>query len=203
MSYFENGSINLKLVFSQPIFEVETKVIDYDKLKELIKEKRKIDDGEFKSNYGGWHSSDLLKDDNFKPFIETLWEEIFNSLYPSVIRGGYRFIITNAWININSKNNYNVTHVHSECDMSGVLYVDANKSSSINFENQSLVFSQTRLDDRVTEKFKENHGFCSNIAYSPKDGIMLLFPSYLHHSVYPNLSDTERISISFNIRFDK
>ena len=34
----------------------------------------------------------------------------------------------------------------------------------------------------------------------PKEGALVLFPSYLDHSVNENLSNKERIVISFNIR---
>ena len=34
-----------------------------------------------------------------------------------------------------------------------------------------------------------------------RNGMLLLFPSYLQHSVDANTSDRERISISFNIMF--
>ncbi|HEY2928428.1 putative 2OG-Fe(II) oxygenase, partial [Piscinibacter sp.] len=34
-----------------------------------------------------------------------------------------------------------------------------------------------------------------------RDGTLLLFPSYLEHSVDANASDAERISLSFNLMF--
>jgi len=34
-----------------------------------------------------------------------------------------------------------------------------------------------------------------------KNGTLLIFPAYLHHSVDANMSEKERISISFNIMF--
>ena len=33
----------------------------------------------------------------------------------------------------------------------------------------------------------------------PKEGSMLVFPSYLEHMVKPNESDEDRISVSFNL----
>ena len=33
----------------------------------------------------------------------------------------------------------------------------------------------------------------------PQAGNILLWPSFLHHFVHPNLSDEPRISISFNV----
>ena len=34
-----------------------------------------------------------------------------------------------------------------------------------------------------------------------RNGTLLLFPAYLHHSVDPNMSEHERVSLSFNIMF--
>jgi hypothetical protein len=36
--------------------------------------------------------------------------------------------------------------------------------------------------------------------YIPKEGMMLVFPSYLKHFVYPFYSEGERRSMSFNAR---
>ena len=38
---------------------------------------------------------------------------------------------------------------------------------------------------------------------SPKEGALVLFPSYLDHSVNANLSKEERIVISFNLKLNK
>jgi hypothetical protein len=36
-----------------------------------------------------------------------------------------------------------------------------------------------------------------------RDGLMLMFPSWLEHSVGFNTSDVKRISVSFNIMFNR
>ena len=36
--------------------------------------------------------------------------------------------------------------------------------------------------------------------FIPSEGDLLIFPSYLHHSVEENMSEEERIVISFNIQ---
>ena len=37
----------------------------------------------------------------------------------------------------------------------------------------------------------------------PKAGLLMIFPSYLRHWVYPNEEESERVSIAFNIRYLK
>ena len=40
--------------------------------------------------------------------------------------------------------------------------------------------------------------FDQHILVKPKEAMMYIFPAYLWHSVYPFITDTERISMSFN-----
>ena len=43
---------------------------------------------------------------------------------------------------------------------------------------------------------------CEELKIEPEEGKLLLFPAYLQHSVEENLSEDERIVISFNINID-
>ena len=38
-----------------------------------------------------------------------------------------------------------------------------------------------------------------NIGIEPKNGLLVMFPSFLSHYVQPNMSDKERIMVSFNL----
>jgi len=51
---------------------------------------------------------------------------------------------------------------------------------------------------RVTELTADN---TDQVVVKVADGTLLVFPSWLHHSVDPNRSGEERISVSFNIMF--
>ena len=50
----------------------------------------------------------------------------------------------------------------------------------------------------VTELTSQN---TDQVVVTVSDGMLLMFPSYLAHSVAPNESDKLRISISFNVMF--
>ena len=79
--------------------------------------------------------------------------------------------------------------------LSSVYYVQAEKNcGKIIFNNPNQV-SRNRFpkDLKKTE-------FSANIQkIDPKEGTLLLFPSYLWHSVEPNETDNDRIIVSFNI----
>ena len=103
--------------------------------------------------------------------------------------------ITEMWSIINRRNSYNESHIHPNNFLSSVYYVEAPKDSgSIIFNNPNQV-SRNRypLDIKKTE-------FSANLQkIEPKEGTLLLFPSYLWHSVEENKSDEDRVIISFNI----
>jgi uncharacterized protein (TIGR02466 family) len=81
--------------------------------------------------------------------------------------------------------------------LSGVYYVRTRPGAdSINFHDPR---SQTGIiRPPVAELTAEN---TDQVVVRVKDGTLLIFPSYLQHSVDANASGEERISISFNIMF--
>ena len=44
-------------------------------------------------------------------------------------------------------------------------------------------------------------GNTDQVVVKVHDGTLLMFPSYLEHSVDANTSDEERVSVSFNVMF--
>ena len=101
------------------------------------------------------------------------------------------FKITNWWLNINEKGNYNVKHVHPQSDLSGVWYITDNEGL-INFEDPQIM---TRIN--VNRKL-----LGTNLSYNMKclEGDLLIFPSDMQHHVEPHTLDTPRISVSFNMQ---
>ena len=81
--------------------------------------------------------------------------------------------------------------------LSGVYYVRTHPGTdTMNFHdprNQAGV-----IRPPVVELTAEN---TDQVVVRVKNGTLLVFPSYLQHSVDANMSEEERISISFNIMF--
>lgn len=98
------------------------------------------------------------------------------------------------WANINKSDNYNVPHVHPGCVFSGVFYLKAPKDSGdiifySPYEDVLEYSDQTRRLSKV---------FHTNWKIPIKRGLLLLFPSWLKHSVQQSNTDSERISLAFN-----
>ena len=195
-----NNSI-LKL-FPQPIFKYQ--VDDYkninEKLLKYIYELRKRDnEGVKKSNINGWHSRsfDFKEKDNipnkFYSHINRYIRDVFTKYGWEYVDANVQ--CTSMWTIINEKGNFNIEHTHPNNYLSAAYYVKApeNCGSFIVTNPNSVARERIPVSDNKTQ-------FNQNIVHiKPEEGDLLLFPAYLPHSVGMNLSDKDRIVISFNI----
>ena len=103
--------------------------------------------------------------------------------------------ITTMWSIINPKNASNARHIHPNNFISSAYYVTAPENSG------DIVFYDPRSANTIRSPIASNaNKLNSNIfTVQPKEGLLILFPSYLHHSVNRNDSEEERIVISFNL----
>lgn len=144
------------------------------------------------SNRNGWQSDiTLWKNEIFKPLLEKS-SSIIQSIISDISNNRPEFVIRSMWGNINPKGGYNLTHVHPTGWMSAVYYVSLPKGcSGITFEDprpaKLMDFQQSCL-------VNTNH-----FTYMPKEGELVLFPSWLPHFVDSNTTEENRISISFNV----
>lgn len=95
-----------------------------------------------------------------------------------------------AWANINAPGSRNTMHTHKEDDFSGVYYLQATDCGDLRFPNPANILG----DCGKTSPFMRDFSF------APKDGDLIIWPSWLAHEVEPNLSNRERINLAFNIR---
>lgn len=106
-------------------------------------------------------------------------------------------VITGCWANINSQGATNPWHTHPNNYLGGTYYVDVPAGAgSITFWDprpQSYVVSP-----RVKQSTPENSG---RAVVPVKEGMLILFPAWLSHSVAANPAEQERISVSFNLMF--
>ena len=158
---------------------------------------KKTDLGNVLSNVGGYQSNSIYDVDTY-PAITKLLTTIqrhshvwFDELG---VKKMYPRLVDNFWININSANHYNKAHVHQRSIFSGVYYVKSNPNSGrIEFNNQSD-------RDFILQTFTDQNKYTvSELNYDAIVGRVVVFPSWIQHSVSPNLSTQDRISIAFNM----
>jgi uncharacterized protein (TIGR02466 family) len=88
-----------------------------------------------------------------------------------------------GWAVSLTKGGYQKRHIHPEAVVSGVMYIKlSDESRSCSHNEGNLMFSSSHCNRMIT----------------PKEGMVVLFPSYLAHETIPLTTDQERICIAFN-----
>lgn len=198
--------VNIDHAFAAPLTYI--KVRDYNKLNDLLKKEcydwKKSIIGNHKSNKGGWQSPETLlqkKTEGFKWFTELIPHSAalaVTKINPKIDINNYTYK-ANAWVNINPKGGYNAIHHHGKFHFSGVYYVKVPEQDK---KNSYIEFINSRNDYNISKDI-ECSAFATSIKVTPKEGHIIFFPSSLLHTVHPNTSNEDRISIAYNILFVK
>jgi uncharacterized protein (TIGR02466 family) len=105
--------------------------------------------------------------------------------------------ITGLWVNVAAPGGAVRMHNHPNNFLSGVYYVQVQEGAdTINFHDPRPQAAVVRPP--VTELMAYN---TDQVVVRVEEGALLIFPSWLVHSVDPNRSDRVRISASFNAMF--
>jgi uncharacterized protein (TIGR02466 family) len=105
--------------------------------------------------------------------------------------------MTSMWFNeMQPKGEYNPVHFHGECTISSTLYlkIPSNRPKR-NIKNKEDLDGVIEFIDRSVS-FDSLQRPTGRI--EPKEGLMLIWPSNLLHTVYPFLGDEVRRSIAWN-----
>lgn len=103
-----------------------------------------------------------------------------------------------GWVNLSTRSGYNAYHRHSGFHLSGVFYVK--QPAAVDKTSGVIEFLNSRNDEKMRSVFN-SQAFHTKIAFKPKPGSMIVFPSSLMHGVYPNETDDERITVAWNVEF--
>jgi len=192
-----NFNFEKNVIFPTFVWDIFIEGIDNQSIKNYCLNVRENKQGIQISNRGGWHSKELIYP--LPNSLETLFSNIENfcSDVCSPEIGISNLKVGNFWININGKYDYNIAHDHQKSILSGVFYVDVpeNNMGDIHFHrDDNAEFFITSSVEKNSNSFNENI-----VSISPKTNQLLLFPSWIKHSVGRNESNSERISIAFNL----
>ncbi|MHA6261777.1 TIGR02466 family protein [Arenibacterium sp. CAU 1754] len=193
------------LLYSIKLHDAES--MNREILQAIFEERERDSKGIERSNFrslGGWHShNNLHKEAKFQRLTDRA-HMMLAGIHENL---GYdtntRLQITTMWSITNPPGSSNRAHIHPGALWSGVYYVQAPEGAGqIDFTDprtQQIMSSPQYIPNkrRKTECW-------SKVKVKPVAGKMLFFPSWLYHSVDPNLAegdgkDSERIIISFNI----
>ena len=192
------ADIKKELLFAVPVYQ-KTMPRFHDRKQstiEHIQELRKEDEGVVRSNAGGWHSSDKLhlsKQEDIAWIMQRCLQISQGCIEED--NGGPldgELHMVSAWANVNGPGHWNAPHTHLPCQWSGCFYVNVNEEASVKNDGNIVFIDPLPLGPQFRK--------ATNAVMQPKDGMVILFPSYLMHMVEPHVNDEERISIAFNMQ---
>lgn len=170
-------------------------------LRECILAHRSRDAGVVKSNRGGWHSD--VGELEFcgeagrrlislmRQFGDEATRRVFAEQREPVAPVQWKVY---AWANVNRPGDFNRVHVHPASTWSGTYYVDPGDPTGDAAPLHLFDPCQGRAVTFLPKVVRDS------VFIHPKPGLMVLFPSYVPHMVFPHEGSGMRISIAFNLR---
>jgi uncharacterized protein (TIGR02466 family) len=112
---------------------------------------------------------------------------------------GRKLVLEDIWINILPEGGIHTSHIHPHSVISGTTYVKMPEgASALKLEDprsQMMMAAPARKTD-AREEMKQF------VYIKPIVGDVLMWESWLRHEVPMNMSEDDRISVSFNYRWD-
>ncbi|HKJ50679.1 MAG TPA: TIGR02466 family protein [Gammaproteobacteria bacterium] len=108
-----------------------------------------------------------------------------------------------GWANINRFGDYHDLHNHPHSYLSGTYYValpsqKVEAGTRNDLSPGAISFYDPRPQANMTA-IRGDAQISPQYTIQPQPGMILMWPSFLHHLVHPNLARQKRISISFNL----
>jgi uncharacterized protein (TIGR02466 family) len=196
-------SVNL---FPSPLMShtwPDAEELNKDLCQSILEHERKTR-GVANTNVGGWHSEVGQLE-----FCGQAGKRLLRHMYAMADEATRRVLVDcnmppktmrwtlDCWANVNRVGDFNRTHTHAGTTWSGTYYVDTGDPPSdeefgtpIHFFDPCQGRSNTFMPLIVP----------ISLLIRPEPGLMILFPSYLPHAVFPHRGSRPRISIAFNLR---
>ena len=206
-----NGT--MLLLFPTPIFiaMIPDHEILNPEIKQVIQDREKNTPARPRSGYGGWQSSTDMHEWGGEAFQQVL-DSILDVVGTATVGRGHEVESvtwkTNCWGNINRNGDGNRSHIHPGCFWSACYYVDDGGANADVALGGQFIMEDPRgagaimYEERLTFPGKHGGGFGGLQAVSPRNGMAIVFPSWLTHNVNPYMGTEERISVAMNFAVD-
>lgn len=108
--------------------------------------------------------------------------------------------VSQSWISYKEPGQHHMMHTHPNSLISGVFYYGAveEKTPAIKFHKMTGSVNQGSIMPKMKADRRSSKFAWSEFSVNFEPGLLVLFPSYLHHSVPVNKSNSVRCSLAFN-----
>jgi uncharacterized protein (TIGR02466 family) len=173
-----------------------------------VRAERDSNPGVQRSNLGGWHSRNGMTTWGGPP-ARKLAELAIAAAGPHMVdvAPGSRPVVqwsVDMWANINQPGDSNQVHCHTGTFWSGTYYADPG-GAEVEGCGGELVLEDPRypgafmVNPSILFRNPDRSPMPVQVTIRPEAGLLVLFPSWLRHSVRPHGGDRERVSIALNL----
>ncbi len=146
---------------------------------------------------GQWQTrQDLHRDPAFAPLMQAV-QQTARGICDSLTLMYENIVVTGCWANVSERGHPHRPHIHPNNFLSGAYYVrTAAGADAIHFHDPRMQAAMI-----VPPARDQNRANPDRVTLDVREGMLVMFPAWLQHSVPPNLSDRTRISVAFNLMF--
>ncbi len=146
-------------------------------------------------------SKTVFNDNGFSEFINLISNSISEAANSMELNLN-AVSMDKLWINIISKYGYIGTHVNDDSQISGIIWINCDENSGdLIFRNPSSF-----RREKVISYFSEDYAIKNNIYHQytvqPKEGAIVLYPSYLPVQMEQNNENSETVIIQFGLNME-
>ena len=185
MAYYYNTEIIDDL--KSYIMSLETKGIES---KVAVKIKHNLIESDFNLFH---HDNDIIK--KTSQWVGNCVAETIN--YIQMEKHTYKINFNESWYHITKTNGMHEPHIHPRCSWCGIYYIKSGNDDS----------GHTVFENPVRSTYVDRGNLylnnISTVRIKPKDGMLVLFPSYLSHYQAMYKGTEDRIVVAFNASIDK
>jgi uncharacterized protein (TIGR02466 family) len=187
-------------LFPTPVFTAMIP-IEYSHVVSWLQSQEMLSEEVDSANYGERSKNSYILDEpelkDLKYFILQLVNEYGKLMgfdYES-----YRF--SQSWISFKQPGQHHTIHSHPNSLISGVFYFGepADETSAIKFHKFESGVNVPYLSPKIVKNVKDLKFSHKEFSIKFEPGLLLLFPSHLHHSVPLNKTEKTRCSVAFNV----
>ena len=132
---------------------------------------------------------------SFSNYITEITNQYFNEIAQPEDED-LKLVISQSWVNFTKPGGHHHQHTHPNSYISGVFYLD------VEDEVDEIIFHEASRSRSFSVPTQNWNLFNSQIwRYKVKKNLLILFPSYLSHSVPTTTTSSIRTSISYNTFF--
>jgi uncharacterized protein (TIGR02466 family) len=187
-------------LFPTPVFTTMVP-LEFDRIKPWLFKQEMLSEEINSSNYGERSKNSYILDEpeskELKDFILSLVDQYGKMLgydYES-----YRF--GQSWVSYKHPGQHHTMHSHPNSLISGVFYYGepTDNTPAVKFHKMEGGFNSSYLSPKLVKDKRELKYAQKEFSIEFTPGLLLLFPSYLHHSVPLNKTEKTRCSLAFNV----